>query len=165
MSFSLVLQQRLAYLAYLTWTVCEMGNKWPYSCCFVGYSFQHLFKIVRSILVLFPTSFFSKRFIKLQVVQLYNSTETDMAQKNFPLSKRSDFHVVVNLSIAVYALPMCMLTTVSVDEILLPRSTYECFIWVHAKTNTSCCLLQAMWTKFGLNRGQKKFTRYPINCS
>ena len=49
------------------------------------------------------------------MVQAYNSTDTATAWK------KSDFLMVVNLSIAVYALPMCMLTLLLVDEILLPR--------------------------------------------
>ena len=38
----------------------------------------------------------------------------------FILSEKSDFYVVDNLSIVVYALPMLILTLLSVDEILLP---------------------------------------------
>ena len=41
----------------------------------------------------------------------------------FILSERSDFHMVVNLLVAVHRLPICMLTSLSVDEILLPRCT------------------------------------------
>ena len=37
------------------------------------------------------------------------------------LSKGLHSHIVINLSIAVHALPMCMLILLSVDEILLPR--------------------------------------------
>ena len=40
---------------------------------------------------------------------------------SFILSEGSDFQIVINLSIAVHALPMPMLTLFSVDEILLPR--------------------------------------------
>ena len=54
---------------------------------------------------------------------LYSNTDTDTAWKNsnWILSKRSDFHVVDNQSIAVHALPMSVLILLSVDEILLPR--------------------------------------------
>ena len=41
-----------------------MGWKWPYSCCFVGVLLPvFFFKIARSILVYFPPSFFSMRFV------------------------------------------------------------------------------------------------------
>ena len=30
--------------------VLEMGDKWPYNCCFVGCCFRYLFNVVRSIL-------------------------------------------------------------------------------------------------------------------
>ena len=50
---------------------------------------------------------------------------TDMATawKNscFILSEGSDFHIVVDLPKAVYALLVHMLISLSVDEILLPR--------------------------------------------
>ena len=54
---------------------------------------------------------------------LYSSTDMVTAWKNshFILSERSDFHMVDYLSIAVHVLPMCMLTSLSVDEILLLR--------------------------------------------
>ena len=39
----------------------------------------------------------------------------------FILSEVSDFHIVSNLSIVAHALPMAMLTLLSVDEILLLR--------------------------------------------
>ena len=37
----------------------------------------------------------------------------------FILSERSEFHTADNLSIAVYAFPVCMLISLSIDEILL----------------------------------------------
>ena len=103
-------------------------------------------------------------------------TDTATAWKNcsFISSKRKDFHVVVNLWIAIHALPMRMLISLSVDEILLPRymnwfinfrglpfnkkMTLSClrherrFIWVYIETNASFCLLQDMRQKFGLSR-------------
>ena len=54
-------------LAHLTWMVCEMRGKWPYSYRFVGCYYQNLFKTTRSILVHFPTRFFSKRFAKFLI--------------------------------------------------------------------------------------------------
>ena len=51
----------------------------------------------------------------------YSSTYMATALKNscFGLLVRSDFHIVVNLLIAVHTLPLHMLTSLSVDEILL----------------------------------------------
>ena len=39
--------------ARLTWMVCEMGDKWPCSCCFQGCYFQDLLKISFSLCVFF----------------------------------------------------------------------------------------------------------------
>ena len=50
MNSSLLLQQWPAWLIHLNWVICEMGRKWPYSCCFMGCCFQDLFRIGRSIL-------------------------------------------------------------------------------------------------------------------
>ena len=47
------------------------------------------------------------------------------------LFKRSDFNMVVNLSIAFHALPICMLTSILLDEILQPRymsSSEACYL-------------------------------------
>ena len=54
-------------------------------------------------------------------MQPYSSTDTATTSKNshFVLSERSNFHMVDNLS--VLAFPMHMLTSLSVDEILLLR--------------------------------------------
>ena len=68
------------------------------------------------------SNFFSKQFIRVQGVQLYNSTDMATTWKNSCLFyQQSDFHMAVNLSIVVDALPMQMVTLFSVDEILLPR--------------------------------------------
>ena len=62
MSSSLLLRLCPACLVRLIWIVLEMRGKWPYRCCFLGCCFQDLFNIARSILVQFPSSFFSIRF-------------------------------------------------------------------------------------------------------
>ena len=71
----------------------------------------------------FQSSFFFKCFIKIQVVQPYNSTDiaTATAWKNshFILSER--LYMVINQSIAVHGISMLQLTLLSVDEILLLR--------------------------------------------
>ena len=96
---------------------------WPYSCCYEECCFEDLLKTADGILVNFPSNFFSKRFVKVYMVQPYISTDTATALKNssFVLLGRSDFHMLVGLSIAVYALSMCMLTFLLVDEMLLSR--------------------------------------------
>ena len=47
MSSSLLLQQWPACLARLTWIVFVMGDRWPYSWCFVGCCHQNLLNIAR----------------------------------------------------------------------------------------------------------------------
>ena len=48
---------------------------------------------------------------------------------HFILSESTDFHMVMNLSTAIHVLPLRKLTSLSVDEILLPR-------FVNLSTNT-----------------------------
>ena len=126
MQSSLLLQQSPACLIRLIWVVLEMGvlemgGRWPYSCCFVGYCYQDLFNIALSILVKF--SFFSMCLVSVLVVHPYYSTDTTNAWKilRFILSDRSDCYMIDSLSIAVHANARCILTSLSVDETLLPR--------------------------------------------
>ena len=121
MSSSLLLQQCPACLVRLTWMVCEIGGRCPYSCSLVGCCFHDLFKTARSILVQLQSSLFSRRFVQVQVVQPYSSTDMTTAWKNcrFSLSVRSHFHMINNLFVAEHAIRV--LTSLSVDEILLPR--------------------------------------------
>ena len=62
-------------------------------------------------------------FIRVHVVHPYSKIDTAIAEKKscFILSERSDFYMVNNLSMAVYAFTWHMLTSFSVDEILLPK--------------------------------------------
>ena len=53
----------------------EMEIKWSYSFCFVGFCFQYLFKNAYSIIVSSHLDF-SSGVLLVQVVQLYNSTDT-----------------------------------------------------------------------------------------
>ena len=57
------------------------------------------------------------------MVHLYNSTYTATAgnKSRFILSEKSDFHMIDNLSIATHDFAKLMLTSLSVDEILLLR--------------------------------------------
>ena len=84
---------------------------------------QDLFNIARNILVKLPSSFFSSRFVSVQVVHPYSSTDTTAVWKKlrFILSVRSDFHMTDSLSIAVHAFVCRVSMSFSVDETLLPR--------------------------------------------
>ena len=89
----------------------------------MGHCLQDLFQIARSVLVYFSSSFYSMRFVKVHVVHPYSSTDSAKAWKksHFILSDRLDFHMIDKLLIAVLAFAKGMLTSLSVDEILLPR--------------------------------------------
>ena len=113
-----MVHQCLACLAHFMWMVCEMRGKWPHSCCFVGCHFYYRFKTAHDIFVYFPSSFFSKHFVIVQVIHPYTSTDAAWKNSHFILS---DFHTIINLSTVVHALPMHVLTLLSFDEILLPR--------------------------------------------
>ena len=79
MSSFLLPQQCPACLVRLIGMVLEMGDRWPYSCCFAGCWFQGLFNIVRSILVQFPSSFFFKCFFSVHVAHPYGRIDTTAA--------------------------------------------------------------------------------------
>ena len=97
--------------------------KCSYSDCFLGCCFQDLFNIAHSILVHFPSSFFSIRLISVHVRHPYNRIDTTTAWKKprFILSDKSDFHMIDYLSILVHAFVSCVLMTFSVDETLFQR--------------------------------------------
>ena len=50
---SLFHEECLACFVYLTWMACQMGGKWPCSCCFVKCYSHDMFKTARNIFVLF----------------------------------------------------------------------------------------------------------------
>ena len=108
LSSSLLFQQYHAYLVPLTWVVLEMGDKWPYNCCFREYCFQDLFKIGRSIVEQFLSSFFSIRFVSIHVVHPYISIDTTAAgeKSRFILSYRID--QTSRWSIAIHAFTKCI---------------------------------------------------------
>ena len=80
-----------------------------------------LSKIIRSILVLLSSSFFSIRLDSVQGVHPYSSIDTTAAWKklHFILSVRSDFHMTNILSIAVRAFASHVVMSFLVDETLL----------------------------------------------
>ena len=145
--------------------ICKIGGWLLSNCCFVRCWFQDLFKTAHSIVVLCPFSLFSICFVSIHVVHPYSSIDTAIASKKscFILSDRSDFHMIDNQSIVVYIFAQYMLTSLSIDKILLPRyvnlstnfrglllkvemapsclKQMNCFICVHI---ASCCLHKAM---------------------
>ena len=82
-----------------------MGGRRLYSCYFVWCCFQDLFDIARSILVQFLSSFFSMRFVNINVVHPYRRIDTTTVWKKLRLilSDKSDFHMINNISITVPA--------------------------------------------------------------
>ena len=108
----------ISYSSYLDG--CEIWDKWPCCWCFIGCFFQDSFKTVHSTLVELLYSFYSWHFIKLQLVQPCNSNDTATALKQSH-SILDWFDFFINWSIAINPLPMHILTSLSVDGILLPR--------------------------------------------
>ena len=122
-SLFLLLQQCPACFVCLIWMILEIGDGRLYNCCFMGCCFQDLFNIACSILVQFPSSFFSRRFISIHVVHPYSRIDTTPAWKKlcFILLDRLDLHMIDNLPIAVHTFARRMLMSFLVDEILLLR--------------------------------------------
>ena len=86
----------------------------------MGCCFHDLFNIAHCILVQFPSSFFSIRLVSVHVLHPYSRIDTTTARKklHFILSD-SDFYMINNQSIAVYAYSNHILMSFSVDEMLL----------------------------------------------
>ena len=149
--------------------VCVMGGKWPNSCGFVMCCFQGLFEIARSILVYFSLSFFSMHFISADVVHPHSSMNTGTAWKKscFILTDRLNFHMINNLSVVVHTFRRDILSSISVDEILLPsyvnwsikfrrlslrlqvalfclKHMYSFFNFIYFEVNASLCLFLVM---------------------
>ena len=87
-----------------------MGGWWLYSCCFVGYWFQDLFNMTRTILVQSPSSFSLIRLVSVYIVHLYSRIDTTAARKKMRFI----------LTRTVHPFASHMLMSFSVDEILLP---------------------------------------------
>ena len=122
MSSSLLLQQCPACPVHLTLIVFVMGIKLPSSCCFVGCCLQDLFNIAHSILVYLPSSFFSIRFVSVHVVQPYSNYDRCLEKTAFHFISQVYLLYDDSLSTAVHTFASRVLTSVSVNETLLPRS-------------------------------------------
>ena len=109
-----------------------MRGRLSYSCCFVGCGIQELFKTAHSILDQFPCSFilytFSLRPCSAPFSRM--DTATVCKKSRFISSDRLYFHRIDNLSISYHTISMLMLTSLSGDEILLPK-------YVNVSTNFS----------------------------
>ena len=105
--------------------VCKMGGRWLYSCCFVVCCCQDLFQTVCSIFVQFPSILFSTHFDSVKVVQLYSNTYISHSLEEILsysiLSEKSDFLMIDKLLIVVLTFLIHILTSFSVDEMLLLR--------------------------------------------
>ena len=110
-------------LACLTWMVFEMGGRWPYSCCFVGgvasriCSKLHEAFLCSSHLAFSPWTLLTFMWCIHTVVL---DTATAWKKSCFLFSDRSGFHIIDNLSIAVHIFARHILSSLLVDEILLP---------------------------------------------
>ena len=93
-----------AGMVLLGWFVrCEAGGRTAVVLWSRG--FQDFFKTALSILELFPSSFYSNRFVKVQVVQQYSSFDMATAWKNsrFISSETLDIFLVANNLCLSYA--------------------------------------------------------------
>ena len=114
MSSFLLHQQCPAYLADLNWMAIQLLFCRLLLLGFIQNSMQP------SCVV--PIWLFSKCFVKVQFCNYtVVLTQLQLGRILVLFYQRSDFHIVVNLSIAVHALFVCLLTLLSVDEILLPN--------------------------------------------
>ena len=91
--------------AHLINMVSEMGGKWPYSHCFVESCLkQYATSLCGSHLVLFQG-------ISWKWCSHIADIATAWKNSHFILSERLDFHMVINPSIAVHALYICILVS------------------------------------------------------
>ena len=136
-------------LVRLIWMVFKMGGRWPY-ICFLGYGFQDLFNMARSILVQLPLSFFSMRSVSVHVLHPYSKMDTTAAWKkmHFILSDWSDFHMTDNLSIPVYVFPRGWWTCPLVSEnhhFVWIKAHVLRFVCIHVEAYATWCTRSSAW--------------------
>ena len=100
MSASLFLQQCPVYLVHLIWMVCEMGIKWPYSCCFLSAaskicSKQHAASLCNSYLAFSLVFLSESRWYIHTVVQMW----LQLGKNPILFYQRPDFHLINDLSV------------------------------------------------------------------
>ena len=123
MSLSLFLQQCPTCLVRITWIVFVMGDRWPYGCVLWSAAFR-IYSVLLTAIVQLLSFFFSIRLVSVHVVCIHITVSTRPSawkKLRFILSVRSNFHMTSSLSIAVHAFVSCLLISLWVDEILLPR--------------------------------------------
>ena len=133
MRLSFLLEQYPACFVCLIWMILEVGDKWPYSWCFLGCCFQDLFSRAHSIFTLSPSSFSSIRLVRIHVVHPYNRSDMTAARgKNciIILSDKSAFHMINNLSIAIHAFTSHILMPLSVDKMLYVNLSWNSIFWL-----------------------------------
>ena len=132
-----------------------MGGRVLYSSCFVSCCLLVLVKIASSIHMNFRSSFLLMHFVIVNVVHPYSSMDTATAweKSRFILSDGLNFHMMI----AFYASTRRMLTSLSVDKILLStgllileachlewrwlflfKKYVLCFIGIHLEANVTC---------------------------
>lgn len=94
----------------------------PYSSV-VGCCCQDLFSMAQSILQYVPPNLSSNCFVRIHVVDPYTRTDSTMALKKFLFKEpdNQDLQIIVNLSRALQASATLVLTSFSVEHMLLPR--------------------------------------------
>ena len=111
-------------------------------------------------------SFFFRRSASIHPGHPYSSTDTAITRKksSIILSEISDFHMIDYQSISVNAFPKRMLTSLSEDEILLPRNLNLttklrgslfiahklCLICVQVEAKIFSCLIKTIQQVFSL---------------
>ena len=118
MSSFLLLWKCLACLVHLTWVVCEMEDKWLYSCCFVGLASGISSEQLIPFLCCSYLDF--SLYISLTARWCIHTVVLSHCLEKLLFCQRSDFHKIDNLLIAVHTLSWHSSTSFSVDKILLP---------------------------------------------
>ena len=94
----------------------KIGSRWPNNCCITVWGFKDFFKMAPSILCNYNVAF----CLKLSLEYTCSINTTTARKKSFFISPwRSDFHMIHNLSKAVYSFARRMSTAFSADEIVL----------------------------------------------
>ena len=117
LSFS---KQCITCLLCVTCIGCVMGDKWLYSYCFIVCCFrisskQHVAFLYSDHIAFSSSILFASNWCINTVVPHSHSLE----EIPFFIMKKINFHITDNLLIVVHAFPICKLTSLSVDEILL----------------------------------------------
>ena len=119
MSSSLLLQKCPSYLARFPWLFCEIGGEWPFLLSSASRICSKLYtaSFCSSHLTFSPSISFESRWYNHRIVLTFQQ----LGRNPVLFYRRSDFHMIDNLSRAGHTLPMRKFTSLLVDEILLPK--------------------------------------------